>query len=174
MSFDGEQRIVIARSIDEDRLARRVRPILKWKEGRVAARIVTLHYVFGFGETRPIGFEHLDAVVKLPWRRESSSGPGTEIRVLPSVAIKESKRVLDELRSRPRGLSNRIAAATKEPKTHEAVYAILKSDPRSVDVDDADFTAARLAQFFMQLRRATKRAALAGEAIGVGMRIAKF
>jgi len=174
MSFDGEQRIVIARSSDEDHLARRVRPILKWKEGREATRVVTLLYVFGFGETRPVGFKQLDALVKLPWRKESGGSPSSEIRVLPSAAIAETRKILDDLRSKPRALSKRIATITAEPETHESVYEILKSDPRHVDVDDTDCTSARLAQFFMQLRRAAKRAALVGEAIGVGIKVEGF
>lgn len=171
MSFDGDQRIAIVRSNDEESLSWRTRKLLSQKKIRTTTRSVVLAYAFGFGPTRAIEFKHLDAVVKLPWQRMASSGNKTEMRQLSVAKIAEAQKALDELRSRPRRLSRKIAAATEDDDSHDAVYAVLKSDPRDLDVGDVEPSAARLAQFFMQLRRCVRRASAKGDAVGVGIRV---
>jgi hypothetical protein len=172
MSYDGEQRIVIARSADESTIGQRVRTILKWKEGRVSSRSVTLDYVFGFGQTRPFGFQELDQVVKLPWRSDSTAGSSIQIRLLSPTAVSEARKALDDLRKKPRTLSRKIAMTTDDDGIHQDnALEILRNDPKDIDVDAAESSAGRIAQVFMQLRRVVKRADKTGEAVCVAMRI---
>jgi hypothetical protein len=172
MSYDGEQRIVIARSADESTIGQRVRTILKWKEGRVSSRAVILDYVFGFGQTRPFGFQELDQVVTLPWKNDSTAGSSVQVRLLSSTLISTARNARDELRKKPRTLSRKIAMTTDDDGIHhDNALEILKSDPKDIDVDAAESSAGRVAQVFMQLRRVLKRAEKTGEAVAVAMRI---
>ncbi|MEO7113594.1 MAG: hypothetical protein ABI183_24360 [Polyangiaceae bacterium] len=171
MSYDGEQRIVIARSADESTIGQRVRTILKWKEGRVSSRTVTLDYVVGFGQTRPFRFQELDQVVTLPWKSDSTASASIQIRLLLSASISEARKALDDLRKKPRTLSRKIAMTTHDEGIHhENALEILTSDPKDIDVDAAESSAGRLAQVFMQLRRVVKRADKTGEAVVLAMR----
>lgn len=159
MSFDGEQRIVIVRTKDEDAAASRARaglrrigdaPLLE------SPRTIGLRYEFGYGRTTPVGFAQLDAIVKLPWRRVASGAKDVDIRVLQAGALEAAAGVVDDLRKKPRTLARLIARTCKGGD--ESAYVSLKASVTAPDPDDADTDTARLAQIFMQLRRAIHRA----------------
>ena len=174
MSYDGEQRIVLVRSADDDALQERVRAVLKWRAGRVGARAVVLGWIFGFGETQPIGFRELDRVVDLGWSDRKLIGTETEIRILGEAEARSARAILDELKKKPIALAKKIAESTEEDRVdHADVLEVLRGDPnpKELDLEDARTSSMRVAHFFMQLRRITRFADKAGESVAVAVRV---
>ncbi len=173
MSFDGEQRVAIVRTMDEHEVEDAVLAFLpKIDRPLVVAgkRALGLQYVFGFGETHPVGFDLLADIVDLPWTTVRSDMTEAEIRALPVGAITQACEALDTLRARPLSLARRIAEACQE-SDRGAAYAMLKSEPREPDPEAAETTGARVAQVFMQLRRAVKIARTRQLAVGIAILI---
>jgi hypothetical protein len=179
MSIDGKQLVAIVRLRDEDLIERRTLAAMRSfahppaDDERLAPRVVVLGYEFGYGESRPVGFELLDELVELPWRKVPSYVSDAEIRALRPTSLAAASLTLDGLRRRPHALARRIAHVCEEEDREGAAYECLKRDPRTRP-EDAGFTGSRLADVFMQLRRMVKRGAGHGEAVGLAIRIEPY
>lgn len=174
MSTDGHQRIVLLRMKKEADLEERAIDALaddRASNAASAPRIVTLDYRFGRGHTHAIDFDQLDEVVTLPWTRIKTDAEEAEVRMLGIKAVPAASQIVSTLRKKPRTLSKRMAEACQEDELAEIALETLASDPKELDVDDADVTPARLAQFFMQLRRMLRLAASRKECIGVAIQV---
>ncbi len=174
MSTEGHQRIVILRVKNEAQLEERVIEALEDSRGvnvASAPRTITLDYAFGRSRTHAVELDQLDELAVLPWSRVKTDADEAEVRMLSVKNVAAALKILDTLRRRPRTLSKRIAAACQEDALAESALETLASDPRDLDVDDADVTPARLAQFFMQLRRVLRLASTRKQAVGVAIHI---